>query len=90
MFEAARGIAVQVLESRPRWLTAQTILLASLWRLGRQAEARTLGKMILESHASFSVARWARGFPYRKADDLEALMGPLREAGLPDEESRHA
>lgn len=84
MFEAARGIAVQVLESRPRWLTAQTILLASLWRLGREPEARTLGKMILESLPSFSVARWSRGFPYRKTEDLEALMGPLREAGLPE------
>ncbi len=84
MFDKARDIAVQVLESRPRWLTAQTILLASLWRLGREAEAKAVGNLILESHPSFSVARWSRGFPYRKAEDLKVLMDPLREAGLPE------
>ncbi len=71
-----------MLESQPRWLTAQTIVLAALWRLGREDEAREVGANIIRGHSKFSVARWSKGFPYRRAEDLQALMEPLRQAGL--------
>ena len=35
-FEEARRISALVLVRQPRWMTAQTILVAALWRLGRE------------------------------------------------------
>jgi len=81
-FAAAHDIASRVLKERPRWLTAQTTLIASLWNLGRQDEARMIAKELLTGHPSFSVSRWARGLPYRRQEDLDALVNPLRMAGL--------
>lgn len=81
-FAAAHDIASRVLKERPRWLTAQTTLIASLWNLGRQDEARMIAKELLTGHPSFSVSRWARGLPYRGQEDLDALVNPLRMAGL--------
>lgn len=83
-FEEARQLAEQVLEGRPRWLTGQTILLAALWRLGRHDEARQVGSNIMQGHPKFSVNRWSASAPYRRPEDLEALMDPLRQAGLPE------
>jgi TolB-like protein/class 3 adenylate cyclase/Flp pilus assembly protein TadD len=81
-FAAAHDIASRVLKERPRWLTAQSTLIASLWNLDRQDEARMIAKELLTGHPSFSVSRWARGLPYRRQEDLDALVNPLRMAGL--------
>jgi tetratricopeptide (TPR) repeat protein len=44
---AARDIAERVPIEKPRWLTAQTILVAALWNLGSEDEARaTVRKML--------------------------------------------
>jgi adenylate cyclase len=83
-FAAARDIALRVLTERPRWLTAQTILVAALWRLGCESEAHALVRELLDRHPGFSVSRWARGFPYRRQEDLDTLLNPLRKAGLPE------
>jgi adenylate cyclase len=82
-FAAAHDIASRVLKERPRWLTAQSTLIASLWNLGRQDEARTIAKELLTGHPSFTVSRWALQLPYRRQEDLDALVNPLRMAGLP-------
>jgi adenylate cyclase len=83
-FVAAHDIACRVLRERPRWLTAQTTLIASLWNLGRQDEAQMVAKELLTGHPNFSVSRWARGLPYRRQADLDALINPLRMAGCPE------
>jgi len=83
-FTAARDIALRVLAEKPRWLTAQTILVAALWNLGREDEARIIVRELLVRHADFSVGRWARGLPYRRQEDLDTLANPLRMAGLPE------
>jgi tetratricopeptide (TPR) repeat protein len=81
---AARDIASRVLIEKPRWLTAQTVLLAALWKLGREDEAHvTVGK-ILGNHPNLTASRWAQGLPYRHQKDLDALVTPLRLAGLPE------
>jgi TolB-like protein/class 3 adenylate cyclase len=82
-FAAARDISLRVLKSHRRWLTAQTTLIAALWNLGRTAEAQSIGRDLLAEHPKFSVGRWANGLPYRCQEDLEALVTPLRLAGLP-------
>ena len=69
---------------QPRWLTGQTLLVAALWNLGREDEARvTVGK-ILANHPNLTASRWAQGLPYRHQKDLDALITPLRLAGLPE------
>jgi len=82
-FAAARDISLRVLKSQGRWLTARTTLIAALWNLGSTAEARSMAREMLVEHPRFSVGRWASGLPYRRQEDLEALVGPLRLVGLP-------
>ena len=83
-FVAARRIASRVLIEKPRWLTAQTVLVAALWSLGNEDEARIMVRKILTNHPNLTVSRWAQGLPYRHEKDLDALMTPLRLAGLPE------
>jgi hypothetical protein len=72
------------LKERPRWLTAQTILVAALWNFGSEDQARIMVRELLVKHPNFSVSRWARSLPYRRQEDLVTLMNPLRMAGLPE------
>ncbi len=83
-FISARDITLRVLKTNPRWLTAQTLLVATLWSHGSIEEARSVAQKMLASHSNFSVSRWARRLPYRRPEDLEALVNPLRMAGLPE------
>jgi len=83
-FAAAHDIAYRVLKEKPRWLTAQSTLIAALWNLGRQDEARIIARELLAGHPSFAVSRWALLLPYRQQNDLDALINPLRMAGLPE------
>jgi adenylate cyclase len=81
---AARDTALRVLTAKPRWLTAQTTLVAALWNLGSEGEARGIVRELLVRHPGFSVGRWALGLPYRRQEDLDTLINPLRMAGLPE------
>jgi adenylate cyclase len=81
---AARDIASHVLIEKPRWLTAQTVLVAALWSLGSEDEARFTVRKILANHPNLTASRWAQGLPYRHQKDLDALITPLRLAGLPE------
>jgi adenylate cyclase len=83
-FIAARDIASRVLIEKPRWLTAQTVLVAALWSLGSEDEARITVRKILANHPNLTASRWAQGLPYRRQTDLEALITPLRLAGMPE------
>lgn len=81
---AARDIASRVLIERPGWLSAQTTLAAALWSLGSEEEARVSVREMMARHPNLTVSRWAQGSPYRYAKDLDALVAPLRMAGLPE------
>ncbi len=81
---AARDIASRVLTEKPRWLTAQTVLVAALWSLGNEDEARFTVKKMLANHPNLTASRWAQELPYRRQADLDALITPLRLAGLPE------
>jgi hypothetical protein len=83
-YTAARDTALRVFAAKPRWLTAQITLVAAFWRLGSEGEARGVVRELLARHPGFSVDRWARGLPYRRREDLDALINPLRMAGLPE------
>jgi TolB-like protein/class 3 adenylate cyclase/Flp pilus assembly protein TadD len=83
-YGTARNIASRVLKERPLWLTAQSTLIAALWNLGQKDEAHIIAKELLAGHPSFTLARWARLLPYRRQGDLDALVSPLRMAGLPE------
>jgi TolB-like protein/Flp pilus assembly protein TadD len=81
---AARDIALRVLIERPHWLTAQVTLAASLWNLGSEDEARVTVRKMLANHPNLTASRWAQGLPYRHQTDLDALIAPLRLAGMPE------
>jgi tetratricopeptide (TPR) repeat protein len=83
-FVIARDIACRVLTEKPRWLTAQTTLAAALWNLGNEDEARVTVRKILVNHPNLTASRWAQRLPYRHQTDLDALITPLRLAGLPE------
>jgi tetratricopeptide (TPR) repeat protein len=80
----ARDISLRVLKSQRRWLTAQTTLIAALWNLGSTAEAQSIARDLLAQHPKLSVGHWASGLPYKRQEDLEALVGPLRLIGIPE------
>jgi tetratricopeptide (TPR) repeat protein len=81
-FISARDVALRVLKEKPRWLTAQTTLITALWNIGREDEARDTARKLLAGHPSFSVNRWARGLLFRRQEDLDRLINPLRLSGL--------
>ena len=79
---AARDIAARVLMERPRWLTAQTTLVAALWNLGSEDEARDRqGNTAQPSQLDRKPLGSGIALP---PPDLDALITPLRLAGLPD------
>jgi tetratricopeptide (TPR) repeat protein len=81
---AARDTASRVLVERPHWLTVQAILAASFWNLGSEDEARLTVKRMLADHPNLTASRWAQGLPYRHQADLDAVVTPLRLAGMPE------
>jgi tetratricopeptide (TPR) repeat protein len=81
---AARDIASRVLVERPGWLSAQTTLTAALWNFGSEEEARVIVRKIMARHPNLTANRLAQWFPYRHQKDLDALVAPLRMAGLPE------
>ena len=81
---AARDITSRVLIEKPRWLTAQTVLVAALWSLGSEDEASITVRKMLANHPNLTASRWAQGLPYRHHKNLDALVTPLRLAGLPE------
>ena len=81
---AARDIASRVLVEKPHWLSVHAILAASLWSLGSEDEARLTVKKMLADHPNLTASRWALGLPYRHQTDLDAVVTPLRLAGLPE------
>jgi len=81
---AARDIASRILIERPHWLTAQVTLAASLWNLGNEDEARLIVRKMLANHPNLTASRWAQRLPYRHQKDLDALITPLRLAGMPE------
>jgi len=60
---AARDIASRVLTEKPCWLTAQTVLVAALWILGSEDEARVTVRKILANHPNLTASRWVQGLP---------------------------
>ncbi|WP_246788508.1 adenylate/guanylate cyclase domain-containing protein [Bradyrhizobium sp. CCBAU 53421] len=81
---AARDIASRVLSEKPRWLTVQSVLVAALWNLGNEDEARVMVRKMLVNHPNLTASRWAQRLPYRHQKDLDAFVTPLRLAGLPE------
>ena len=81
---AAIDIASRVLIERPDWLSAKTTLAAALWNLGKEEEARAIVREMMTGHPNLTASRWAQGSPYRHQKDLDAMLSPLRMAGLPE------
>ena len=77
-YAEARNVLRLVVERRPRWLTARSLLVAALSRMGAAEEAEEQAAEILGINPHFSPEIWASRLPYRNSDDLEAVMEPLQ------------
>ena len=52
--------------------------------VGREAEARAEAETILELKPSFSIAEFAKVFPFRDPEELDRVVRGMRQAGLPE------
>ena len=60
------------------------LLVSALWSLGSEDKARDVAKE-LAGHAPQLLRRpMGTRFPYRRQEDLDTLINPLRMAGLPE------
>jgi TolB-like protein/Flp pilus assembly protein TadD len=66
----------------PGNLYSQIHLTVTYSLLGREEEARTAGKKLLEIKPNFSVERYAKGRPYKNQADTKQIIDGLRKAGL--------
>ncbi len=68
----------------PRYAAGVRILAASLAAAGEIAQAKAIGRALLELQPDFSVRRIAVGYSYNSKERNQALAEHLRLAGLPD------
>lgn len=79
------GLAVRQPNSHQHTLAVHVAALVASDQLDK---ARVEAAKLLEIDADYSCADYARVMPYRSAEDLDSVTGPLRRAGLPPESKR--
>ena len=66
------------------YIAAHRMLAASLALAGRVDEAREAARDLVALQPGFRIGEFTKGYPLRRAGDLERLAAALRTAGLPD------
>ena len=77
-----QDVALRKSADTPELLTDEEIHVITI--MGSEDEARITVRTILANHPNLTASRWAKGLPYRHQKDLDALITPLRLAGLPE------
>jgi TolB-like protein/class 3 adenylate cyclase/Flp pilus assembly protein TadD len=83
-FENALEEMATVLDRRPRWLMARVLRVVALVGLEAIDDARREAQTILRIKPDFSTTWWGTLNSYKNDDDLQAILRPLRAAGLPE------
>jgi adenylate cyclase len=73
----------RIISIEPDFLFAHTCLASAYSLSGRDEEARAEAAEVLRINPNFTLKNLAR-MPYRNPEDLERMLGSLRDAGLPD------
>ena len=74
----------RVIENRPAWLAARAMRVVARVGRGDLEAGRDEARRILRIKPTFSTTWWATLNPYKEQKDLEAIIGPLLQAGLPE------
>ena len=84
--EPLRAVAPlrQALAISPFWASARCLLVWALDAMGDADGARAMAEELMSAAPRFRLARWAPSQPYSDASVLEAQLGALRRAGVPD------
>ena len=72
------------LQLRSNEIDPMLILAAANVAQGRLGEAREVAARVRDLDPTFHLSEFSATQPYRNPQDLERLIGRLREAGLPD------
>ena len=70
--------------ANPRFIACLRMLTASLALAGDEADARVIGRELLEVEPLFRVSVLVSWYPLQRAEDLARLEAGLRAAGLPE------
>jgi TolB-like protein len=82
-FYEAASAASRASSANPRFSVPRYLHVAALVRLGRQDEAKSIAKVLLEVQPSFTISGLVAG-NITTPERLAILAGALREAGLPE------
>lgn len=82
-FEEAASAASRAASANPRFSVPRYLHVAALVGMGKQDEAKTVAKVLLELQPSFTISGLVAG-NITTPERLTYLAGALREAGLPE------
>ena len=82
-FDEAANAAGRASSANPKFSVPRYLHVAALVRLGRQEEAKSIAKVLLEVQPGFTISGLVAG-NITTPERLAILAGALREAGLPE------
>jgi DNA-binding SARP family transcriptional activator len=83
-YDNAAAVGRRMVRAHPGFINAYKTLIAALGHLGRRADARPYIEKLMTLEPNFSIERFAKFYPLKKAGDRELYMRGLRLAGAPE------
>jgi len=83
-YEEAVKVGRRVIESTPEYGNGYKPLIAALGHLGRRKEAKRYVDKLLSIEPSFTIKRFAAGYPFKREDTRDHYVQGLRLAGIPE------
>src|SRR5262249_541451 len=80
--QQAADWADMALRTKPNWMPALRVAIASNAMLGRAAEAKTALQSYQQVDPNVSIRRICDHYPFRRQDDRQRLTQALRRAGV--------
>ncbi len=83
-FAEAIEAAERGMQKDAEWARARLIKAAAHQALGESSQAEREANIVLADQPEFSLTEFGKTHPFKDPTHLDALLGPLREAGLPE------
>ena len=83
-YEQAVAVGRRAAKANPQFVNNYKSLIAALGHLGRRDEAKPHIDTLLSLERNFTVERFGRVYPFKKAADRDRFMQGLRLAGVPE------
>lgn len=84
----AAVVGRRMVRTHPGFINAYKTLIAALGHLGRRCDAKPYIEKLMSLEPGFSIERFGKVYPLKKASDRELYMRGLRLAGLPESRSQ--